>query len=191
MVREFNYNPDGSRGESFICYQDGKKNWIRNLDHNTGHMVEAGWDEAGQMEYYMEDPTDSFDAGYERYYPNGILAIKGFYRNEEVLLVKSYTDTSFVLSNKNGSYLWPQTTQVGLWYYYYPNGKDSAVGNYAYTVFQFDTLFPSLPGDLWISIGTTTFSEIKTGTWNYYSPEGELIRREEWDGGNLLRRETF
>lgn len=190
MIGEFNYNPDGSRGESFSWYQDGKKSWIRNLDYNTGHMVDVGWNEAGQMEYYMENPTDSFDAEYERYYPDGSLAIKGFYRDEEVQMVKSYTDTSFVLSNKSGWFSWPRTAQVGLWHYYYSNGKDSATGHFAYTIFQFDSVYSS-PDDMYIAIGTTTFSEIKTGTWNYYSPEGKLICREEWDKGNFLRRETF
>jgi antitoxin component YwqK of YwqJK toxin-antitoxin module len=190
MSAEIYYDKEGRISESISVYKNGFKQWVDYWDYNTGHKIEAGWYENGQMRYYSELPEDSFDAVYQSYYEEGKLAEEGYYRKEKIQWVKSYTDTSFVLRDDT-AYEWSRDTKVGTWRYYYKNGTDSASGNYAYLIYQFDSVIPYSPGDLVIAILTTTFSEIKTGTWNYFSADGKLIRREEWDKGNLLKRETF
>jgi antitoxin component YwqK of YwqJK toxin-antitoxin module len=190
MSAEIFYDKVGNIASAIAAYQNGFKQWVQYLDYNTGHMAEAGWYKNGNPRYYKEFAEDSFDAPYRSYYENGIIAEEGFYRKEPINWVTAYTDTSFTVS-KDTLYEWRKETQVGAWHYYYPNGKDSATGSYAYVTYQFDSVIPYSPGDLVTATLITNFTDIKTGTWSYFSPEGKLICTEEWNKGNLLGRKEI
>jgi hypothetical protein len=146
-------------------------------------------DDSGLVRYYEEIATDSFDAVQYSVLPNGQFSEKGFHRLVPLQRVEWINDTA--IGAAIGSPGSVTDSKVGLWNYYYENGVDSAIGNYSYSCFDHASVTDDSASGGYVLLGIITYREIKTGTWNYYSREGKLIRREEWDKGNLLKRETF
>jgi hypothetical protein len=189
LVDELRFYADGrlERYSRMVIWE--KSRVVKELNITSGHWEQVKFDSIGRIVYYEEIATDSFDAIQYFNYPNGQLAQKGFHRLVPIHDVKWINDTAvgaveYVQLDKANA-------QVGEWNYYYKNGVDSANGNYAYLCFVHDSVFEDDPHSVFITIWWESYPEIKTGQWNYYSREGKLIRREEWDKGNLLKRETF
>lgn len=133
---------------------------------------------------YEEIPTDSFDARYEEYFIDGTLAASGYQRKVALQKVLWINDTA--VSSERITSDFTYETKVGHWNYYYPNGRDSAAGKYAYACFEHDTVLPDEGG--YAAVGWQYYPDVKDGEWRYYSSDGKLLYTEEWETGNLLCR---
>jgi antitoxin component YwqK of YwqJK toxin-antitoxin module len=144
----------------------------------------------GSLYWEYEDENENRESKYIAYYPNGVMEEKGHMDWVDQYIVSGFTKVS--VGKKLSTTPEGKTeAQVGEWCYYYSNGNDSALGNYADVAYECDTTFPSILTEVYLATGSTEYFDVKDGTWNYFSPDGKLICSEEWEKGNLLRRKTF
>lgn len=184
IAEEMRFDSSGNVERFRRLFVGQKPLLVEERNVNTGRKEMGFFFLAGGAAMYEEIPTDSFDARYEEYFIDGTLAASGYQRKVPLQKVAWINDTA--VSSERITSDFTYETKVGHWNYYYPNGKDSAAGDYAYTCFEHDTVLPDEGG--YAVVGWQYYPDVKDGEWRYYSPEGKLLYTEEWENGNLLRR---
>lgn len=189
LTEDLRYYMDGRLERVRRFSLDERPFVIQELNINNRHMEFSLMDTWGRIILFEEIATDSFDAIQYSTFSNCEFSSKGFHRLIPVQEVCWINDTAVGTIIRDPDAVMADS-KVGLWYYYYQNGIDSAIGKYSYSCFEQRSIFVDNESGF-IMMGISRYSEIKTGVWNYFSPAGKLIRREEWEEGNLLKREFF
>jgi hypothetical protein len=199
LLMESVYLPNGKEMSHVIWYWNGLEQNIFTLNPATGKTDFTEIDSSGNVIERSEDSDTISDSKCYLYFSGGMLKANGFRKLCNVYEV-GHLDSEKVGVVQSVIPIGMDEVKTGLWHYYYQNGVDSASGSYYPISYQSEESFPgdsiygydSVAGIFAYCIMLSNrYNEIKTGTWNYFSPDGKLIRREKWDKGNLIRREVF
>lgn len=183
LRREIVYDKHG-REQRSIRYQI-QSQYKSVLNDFTGFTEISELDAAGNLVRWYEETPDTFETRYEYYFPNGRIAVKGLQARVPVFSVDSMDSVRVYGEKKNLRRR--SLSPVGEWHYYYENGNDSAVVNYASEVYEYSDQVPSCDS-VWLLMVIVNTYGVQTGTWYYYSADGKLLYTEEWYNGNLLNR---
>jgi len=193
LAKEEIYDPNGKLLSRTIWYGHGQEKNIFIRNDVSGKVEGTEIDSAGRITQSYEDSDTISNSCFSSFYPDGAPFAEGFKTIANVVWVEHLDSVSIGQPVNNPICRhYPSEVKTGYWHYYYPNGKDSAIGNYFPIGYYTDDSIPKISnyGDLvliTLIIGYL-YTENKDGVWQYFSSEGKLIYTEEWDKGNLLKR---
>ena len=155
----------------------------------TNTLVNTYYSDNGKMKVTFEydSITNQHNGFYKDFYEDGTLWVEGNYKQVDSVKCKDcYADYS-PWDKKLVPYGHAkiQSVKVGIWNYYYSNGKMEASGEYAQMVHAHngspELIVNAGPIDVWIR-----YDALKQGEWDYFDESGKKIRTETYLEGALI-----
>lgn len=166
FVDSVGYASDGSPQHDYIgYYNDGKIKYKRSL-YGVQGLLDGPYLEFyrnGNMKRYRNYILGKLEGDYSEYYENGVDSIKATFKSNVL---------------------------IGKFQSYYKTGQLASMGGY-YN--QKESMYNDtvLVGDSYEILEIINWGFGKDKDWKYYSENGDLVKEEMWDKGELVSRKEY
>ena len=161
---------------------------------NNATLIDTSYHNNGNIQVIFEydSVTHNYDGKYLEYDSTGVLLIEGNYDQVDSTTCKDCYDVALINFGMKPDQVKynkaePGFIKVGVWKYYYPNGKIQMSGTYSKSVHAHQgypeptNKIDSGPYNVWIA-----YEDLKDGEWTYFDEKGNKIKTELFVDGSLI-----
>lgn len=140
-----------------------------------------------EVTFETDSITNHYNGFYKKFDEDGTLRVEGNYmRVDSVKCKDCYKDFSpWDKKYVPYDYAKIESVKVGIWNYYYPDGKIETYGEYAPMVHAHggspELIANEGPINVWIR-----YDDLKQGEWDYFDEYGKKIKTETYYEGALI-----